>query len=134
VATSRLLVVDDDPKFLRFVTELLSGAGYDVRSAADPTGVVAMAEALAPDLVVLDISMPGKDGFEVARELQANPNTQAVGILFMTGHRDSTHVKRAKAVGGSAYLEKPFKSSTLIWMIKALLAGRRNAAEGPGVG
>jgi CheY-like chemotaxis protein len=122
MARFRILVSDDDAKFLRFVTELLTGAGYDVWAASDSMKVVEMAELLSPHLVILDISMPGKDGFEVAGDLRANPKTRDVRIMFVTGYRNSTHVKRVKEVGSTAYLEKPFKSSTLIWMVKALLS------------
>ncbi len=76
MAPSRILVVDDDPKFLHFVSELLIGAGYDVHCTGDPLRTVEMAEALRPDLVVLDVSMPGKDGFEIARELGARSGTR----------------------------------------------------------
>ena len=120
--TRRILVADDDEKFLRFVTELLIGAGYDVRAASDPGKVTEMAELFAPDLVILDISMPGKTGFEVAKDLQANPKTALVRCMFITAHRSSTHVKQAKESGGIAYLEKPFRSSSLLWMVKTLLA------------
>lgn len=117
----RILVVDDNEKFLRFVTELLTGAGYDVRAASDPGRVAEMAEAFQPELVILDISMPGRTGFEVARELRANPKMRRVRCMFITAHRSSTHVKEAKESGGVAYLEKPIRSSSLLWMAKALL-------------
>lgn len=121
----RILVVDDDSKFLHFVTEVLTGAGYDVRAASDPGKVIEMTEFLEPDLVILDISMPGKDGFEVADDLRANSRTKGVRCMFITGHREAGHVKKAKDVGGVAYLEKPFQTSSLIWMVKTLLAKRQ---------
>jgi CheY-like chemotaxis protein len=122
VGTGSILVVDDDPKFLRFSTEILIGAGYDVHAASDPAQVKTMVASLAPDLIILDISMPGKDGFEVARELRASENTKHVPCMFITAHRDSTHVRNAKDAGGVAYLEKPVRSSSLIWMVKSLLS------------
>ena len=126
MASARILVVDDDPKFLHFVSELLIGAGYDVHSAEEPLKVVEMTEALVPNLVILDISMPGKDGFQIARELRASPKTKGVRCMFLTGHRAATHVKHAKEAGGVAYLEKPLKSSSLLWMVKALLGKARH--------
>jgi len=126
VALKRILVADDDSKFLHFVTEVLTGAGYDVRAASDSDKVMEMAEFLEPDLVILDISMPGKDGFEVANELRSNPKTKTIRCMFITGHRDATYVKKTKAVGGVAYLEKPFQTSSLIWMVKTLLAKRQS--------
>jgi DNA-binding response OmpR family regulator len=126
MANPRILVVDDDPKFLHFISEILIGAGYDVHCAAEPLKVVEMTEALVPNLVILDISMPGKDGFQVAKDLRASPKTKGVRCMFLTGHRAATHVKHAKEAGGVAYLEKPLKSSSLLWMVKTLLQkGRR---------
>lgn len=119
----RILIVDDDARFLHFVTELLIGAGYDAVGVADPGQAKELAATLKPDLVILDISMPRKDGFALARELRSDPNTTAVRIMFLTAHRAATHVKNARAAGGIAYLEKPFRSSSLLWMIKALLSG-----------
>jgi CheY-like chemotaxis protein len=134
VHPKRILVADDDSKFLGIVTEYLAGAGYDVRAETNPANVLEMAAALAPDLVILDISMPGKDGFQVARELRSNPRTRGIRCMFITGHRDSTNVKKAKDSGGVAYLEKPFKSSSLIWMVKTLLANREpDAGSEPGL-
>lgn len=121
----RILVADDDSKLLHFVTEVLIGTGYDVRATSDPGKVMEMAEFMKPDLVILDISMPGKDGFRVAEELRASPNAKGVRCMFITGHREATHVKKAKDAGGVAYLEKPFQTSSLIWMVKTLLAKRQ---------
>ncbi len=125
----RILVADDDPKFLHLVTEVLVGAGYDVRAASDPLNITGLAEVLLPDLVILDISMPGKDGFEVARELHGNPKTKGVKCMFVTGHREPTQIKQAKEAGGIAYLEKPVKTSSLLWMVKTLLAKRSRKSE-----
>lgn len=121
---ARILIADDDPQFLHFVSELLIGAGYDVHCTNEPLRIAEMAEALAPDLVVLDVAMPGKDGFEVARELRGSPKLKGVRCMFLTAHRAATHVRDAKEAGGLAYLEKPVKSSTLLWMVKALLSKR----------
>ncbi|HEV3028639.1 MAG TPA: response regulator [Planctomycetota bacterium] len=130
MASSRILVVDDDPNFLHFVTELLIGAAYDAVGCSDPVRASTMAQSFKPDLVILDLSMPGKDGFEVAQELRDDPKTKSARILFLTAHRAATHVKRAKAVGGAAYLEKPVPSASLLWMVKALLStGPRRRAK-----
>lgn len=123
----RILIADDDPQYLHFVSELLIGAGYDVHCTNEPLRIVEMAVALAPDLVVLDVAMPGKNGFEVALEMRANPKLKAVRCMFLTGHRAATQVRDAKEAGGVAYLEKPVKSSTLLWMVKALLSKRGNS-------
>jgi len=128
---SRILVVDDDSKFLHFVSELLIGAGYDVHCTGEPLRTVEMAEALGPDLVILDISMPGKDGFQLAQELRASPKTKSVRIMFLTGHPLATNPKKVKEVRGIAYLQKPFQSSNLIRIVKALLPPTRRKRSKP---
>ena len=115
-------MADDDAKFLRFAADLLTGAGYDVRAVSEPGKVVEMAEGFGPELVILDVSMPGKTGFEVSGDLRSNPATKSVRCMFITAHRSTTHVKEAKESGGIGYLEKPFRSSSLLWMVKSLLA------------
>lgn len=115
------MVIDDDPKFLHFVTELLTGAGYDVRGAADPLVATAMAEEFAPELILCDVVMPGKDGLELAQELRSMEKTRAIPIMFLTARKASEGLKPATATGAVAYLEKPVQSSKLLWMIKSLL-------------
>lgn len=123
MAQARILVVDDDPKFLHFVTELLIGAGYNAVGTADPGGARDLAATIKPDLIILDIAMPRKDGFALARELLAVAVLKLARVMFLTAHKAGTHVKSAKAAGGVAYLEKPVRSSSLLWMVKALLSG-----------
>jgi DNA-binding response OmpR family regulator len=123
VSSKRILVVDDDPKFLRFVTELLIGAAYDVRGTADPLVAAGLAEEFNPDLMILDLSMPGKDGVELARELGACAKTSGIPVMFLTARRAAEGMESAKDSGAVAYVEKPVQTSKLLWVIKALLEG-----------
>jgi DNA-binding response OmpR family regulator len=119
----RILVVDDDARFLRFVTEVLTGAGYDVQGSRDPLIAAELAQAFRPDLAILDISMPGKDGMELAKELRASDTTSGIPLMFLTASRASEEIEDAKDSGVSAYLEKPVKSSNLLGMVRTLLEG-----------
>jgi len=130
MASARILIVDDDPKFLHFVSELLIGAGYDVHCTGEPLRTLEMAETLGPDLVILDISMPGKDGFQLAQDLRSNPKTKSLRIMFLTGHPLASNPKKVKEVRGIAYLQKPFQSTNLLRIVKALLPpGRPKRAK-----
>ena len=117
MAQHKVLVVDDDAKFLRFITEVLIGAGYDVRGIADPLMVIPLAEEFRPDLVILDITMPAKDGIQVAEDLKA----RGIPRMFLTGMPANQGMRAAREAGGMAYLEKPVASSRLLWAVKALL-------------
>ena len=129
--SARILIVDDDAKFLHFVSELLIGAGYDVHCTGEPLRAVEMAEALGPDLVILDISMPGKDGFQLARDLRARPKTKSVRIMFLTGYPQATNPKKVKETRGIAYLQKPFQSTNLLRIVKSLLLPSRRKQAKP---
>jgi DNA-binding response OmpR family regulator len=120
-------VVDDDSRFLRFVTELLIGAAYDVRGTEDPLIAAALAEEFSPHLMILDLSMPGKDGLALARELGASAKTSGIPVMFLTARRASEGMESVKDSGAVAYVEKPVQSSKLLWMIKALLSGGAKA-------
>ena len=119
----RILVVDDEPQFLRFVTEVLIGAGYDIRGTHDPLAAVGLAESFKPHMMILDMSMPGMDGLDLAEELRKGTKTSDIPVMFLTARKASDGVEDAKESGAVAYLEKPIQSSRLLWMIKALLDG-----------
>jgi DNA-binding response OmpR family regulator len=114
--------VDDDPKFLHFVTELLTGAGYDVTSTSQASKAVRLAEEVRPRLAILDLAMPLKDGFELADELKANSKTSQIRCMFLTGRPASEGMEEAKDTGALAYLVKPIRSSSLLWMVRTVLA------------
>lgn len=124
MAQQRILVVDDDQKFLHFITEVLTGAGYDVRAAEGPLTAMMLAEEFQPSLIVVDIAMPGKDGLELSEELRVNQKTADIPRMFLTARTASEGMQPAQNVGAVAYLEKPVKTSTLLWTIKALLEGK----------
>jgi DNA-binding response OmpR family regulator len=122
VIRTRILVVDDDPKFLHFVTELLTGAGYEVTSTSRPSEALSLAEKVRPQLAILDLAMPSKDGFELADELKANSKTSKIRCMFLTARPASEGMEEAKDSGALAYLVKPIRSSSLLWMVKTVLA------------
>ncbi|MDD5018984.1 MAG: response regulator [Candidatus Omnitrophica bacterium] len=80
----RLLIVDDEPDVLKLLGERLSKAGYDVIKASTGKEAIALAQKKVPDLIVLDIAMPGMDGSEVANVLRSDPKTKDIPILFLT--------------------------------------------------
>ncbi len=118
---AKILVVDDDSGFLRFVTEILIGAGYDVRGSDDPFSATSLAQAFRPDLAILDIAMPGKDGIELAKELRRESRTFGIPVMFVSARKATEGAQEIKDTGAVAYLEKPVPSSKLLWTVKTLL-------------
>jgi len=122
--TSRLLVVDDEDAILEFVSFNLRKEGYDVTTARDGDQALALAATTEFDLVILDIMLPGVDGFEVCRRLRAKGD---VPVLFLSARDTELDKVVGLEIGGDDYLAKPFGIRELQARVKALL--RRNAAR-----
>lgn len=125
-AVRRILVVEDEPVINGAVTDRLVAEGYDVVRAWDGPEAVAECAAHAPDLVVLDVMLPGFDGHEVCRRIQA---LRPVPVLMLTARDDEADVLVGLAVGADDYLTKPFRMRELVARVAALLRRVDRAAE-----
>ena len=121
----KILVADDDPDLLDLVAYALGQAGYLVVKARNGTEALAAYDAEAPDLVILDINMPGATGFEVCASLRERGTTP---IIMLTARGDEQDLVKALELGADDYLTKPFSPRTLLARLKALL--RRAKIEG----
>jgi two-component system, OmpR family, response regulator MprA len=119
VAAAAVLVVDDDPPIRRMLARTLAAEGYAVRSAADGGAALAAVERSVPDLVVLDVAMPGVDGLAVARRLRAKG--LAVPILMLTARDGVPDRVAGLDAGADDYLVKPFAVQELSARVRALL-------------
>ena len=125
----RLLVVDDEENLRTMLCAALQHHGFDVVSAADGSEALAALAAEAPDLVVLDVMMPGVDGFEVCRRMRAAQDHTPV--LFLTARGAAEDKVRGLKLGADDYLEKPFSLEELVARIEAILrrTGERRATN-----
>ena len=119
-----VLVVDDEPKIVEVVGDYLRSAGFSVTSAADGESAVALFRARPPDLVLLDLGLPGLDGLDVARDLRRN---SPVPIIMLTARGEETDRVLGLELGADDYLVKPFSPRELLARVRAVL--RRT--EGP---
>ncbi len=117
-----ILVVDDEPSISEVVTLYLRRAGYQVRVAQDGTAALAELEAALPDLVVLDLMLPGVDGMEITRRLRAVGDTP---IIMLTARREETDRILGLEMGADDYVVKPFSPQELVSRVRAVL--RRTA-------
>ncbi|MDR7542984.1 MAG: response regulator transcription factor [Armatimonadota bacterium] len=129
MASSRtVLVVDDEPSVRDLVSRYLSREGFVVHAAADGEAALAMARQLRPDLVILDVMLPGVDGIEVLRRLR---EWSQVYVLLLTARTDETDKVVGLSVGADDYLTKPFSPRELVARVKAILRRGRGAPERP---
>lgn len=117
-ARTKVLVVEDEPVINRAVAERLGAEGFEVQQAYDGPSAVETASSWAPDLVVLDVMLPGFDGHEVCRRVQAQ---RPVPVLMLTARDDETDVLVGLGVGADDYLTKPFRMRELVARVRALL-------------
>ncbi len=122
----RVLIVDDEQSFREAVRVALEMAGFAVHEAADGPEGLDMAGQLVPDVILLDVRLPGADGFEVCRKLKDNPATKAVPVIFVTAVNDPDLQSRVTAAGGTTSLTKPFRLDALVALTRTVIenAGR----------
>jgi DNA-binding response OmpR family regulator len=122
----RVLIVDDEPNIVLSLEFLLRQQGYEVSVARDGEEALAAAEGWRPDLMVLDVMLPGLDGFEVCRRLRERPENATLKILLLTARGREVERVRGMEEGADAYVRKPFSTRQLMKTVAELL-GRPEA-------
>jgi DNA-binding response OmpR family regulator len=118
----RILIVDDEPNIVISLEFLMKKEGFEVAIATDGEEALAQVASFAPDLVLLDVMMPKKSGFEVCETLRADPSLAGMRIVFLTAKGRDTEVAKGLAIGADAYITKPFSTKDLVARVKSLLA------------
>ena len=120
--TARILIVDDEPNIALSLEFLLQSEGYEVATAHNGAQALREAASFQPQLVVLDVMLPVIDGFEVCRQLRADPAQAGVKILLLTARGRAAEVQRGIDEGADAYMTKPFATRELVEQVSQLLA------------
>jgi two-component system, cell cycle response regulator DivK len=121
---AKILVVDDDARNLRLAVTVLEQAGHEVLSAEGGVEGVEAAHVHAPDLVLMDVQMPGMDGITALRRLRAEPRTAALKVIALTALAMKGDAERLLAEGFDGYLEKPIRYKEFLASLAALLKER----------
>ena len=120
-----VLVADDDPDILLLITVTLERDGYEVVAARDGLGALKAAIECVPHLVLLDLMMPGLDGYEVTRRLRGERLTKDIPIVIVTAAAEEHQAARALEAGADAYMKKPFSPRELLAKTASLILERR---------
>jgi two-component system cell cycle response regulator DivK len=113
MANESILIVDDNPVNMKLIRILLTGEGYDTRTAADAQQALNVLQEFSPRLILMDIQLPGMDGLELTRQLKANPATRDITILGLTAYAMKGDEERILAAGCDGYIPKPIDTRTL---------------------
>lgn len=118
---ARILIVDDEEDILEFVSYNLNKEGYEIRTANNGKDAIEIAEEFSPDLIILDIMMPGMDGIEVCTHIRENKSLNNTLIVFLTARSESFTQVSALESGGDDYITKPIKPNVLKSRVKAIV-------------
>ena len=127
-ARATILITDDSPVYIRFAETILEKSGYATLAEMDGMSCLRVAKRLKPDLILLDVMMPGMDGFEACKHLRQDKETQEIPIIFVTANTDDETVEKAFMAGGADYVRKSRNEIELLSRIKSALA-RKELAE-----
>lgn len=125
-----ILIVDDNPANLKLARKVLSSEGYDVRTAADAEEALLALQTFQPRLILMDLQLPGMDGFELTRRLKADPVRGGIVILALTAYAMKGDEVKARAAGCDGYIAKPIDTRALPGVVAGYLARQRGAPSG----
>src|SRR5690349_2977118 len=117
----KILVIEDTPDVRELITDTLRFNGFDTVAAADGEAGIQAALTHLPDLILCDVQMPRKDGFEVLADLRARPATATIPFVFLTGQSDKSHMRLGMNLGADDFLAKPFMLQDLMAAVNARL-------------
>lgn len=122
---SRILIVDDSPTETYRMTTILNKSGYDVLTASGGEEGIAIAKKELPDLVLMDVVMPGINGFQATRQIAKNPSTSHIPIIIVTTKDQETDRMWGKRQGAQGYLTKPIDEKGLVQAVNEVLAAAK---------
>ncbi len=124
----RVLLIEDEPNIIEAIRFILSRDGWRVQVHSDGTTAVATIAASQPDVLVLDVMLPGKSGFDIMQELRAMPEMAALPVLMLTAKGQTRDRELAERYGVNRFMTKPFANAEVLQAVNALLAGAAGAA------
>ncbi|TGD42849.1 response regulator [Pseudotabrizicola sediminis] len=121
--TARVLLIEDEPNITEAIRFILSRDGCDVTALADGAGAIAAVQAAKPDLVILDLMLPGVSGLEILAQLRADPATKTLPVMMLTAKGQGRDREAAERAGASHFMTKPFSNDDMRAAVRALTGG-----------
>ncbi|UCG62415.1 MAG: response regulator [Candidatus Zixiibacteriota bacterium] len=121
ITTAKILVVDDEPEITEIVETFLTENGFKVQIENEPGKAIEKARTFKPDVILLDIMMPGVDGYDICQALKQDPEFSNVPIIFLTGKDRSDDMGRSFKSGGDMFIKKPFSCERLLEIVSIVL-------------
>ena len=118
--SGKILIIDDDEKLNRLLTDYLSKMGFTVLTATLPSAGLEKQEEETPDLVILDVMLPGKSGYDILREIRLTPECLEIPVLMLTARGQTKDRQMAEALGASRFMTKPFSNQEMLDAVREL--------------
>ncbi|MFU8882541.1 MAG: response regulator transcription factor [Rhodobacterales bacterium] len=120
--TKRVLIIEDEPNIIEAISFILSRDGWTVDTHSNGHDAVSVVQMRAPDLVILDVMLPGRSGYDILTDLRALPETQDLPVLILTARGQARDRELAQQAGASHFMTKPFSNADVIEALNALVA------------
>jgi DNA-binding response OmpR family regulator len=119
--TTKIVIADDEPNIVISLEFLMQRNGYEVRTAGDGEAALQLVNSFRPDLILLDVMLPLKSGYEVCQKMRESPDLKDTKIVMITAKGRDIEVTKGLALGADAYITKPFSTQDLLGTVKRLL-------------
>ena len=127
--SKKVLIVDDEPNIVTSLEYLMKKSGYEVSIARNGDEALALIGSFLPDVVLLDVMMPRKSGYEVCQQIRERPDWQHIKVVMLSANGREAEVNKGLSLGADSYVTKPFSNQELIAKIEGLLADGANPGE-----
>ena len=124
--TKKVLIADDEPNIVTSLEYLMQKKGFEVKIARNGDEALALVESFLPDVVLLDVMMPRKSGYEVCQQIRERPEWQHIKVVMLSAKGREAEVNKGLSLGADSYVTKPFSNQELIAKIEGLLADGAN--------
>jgi two-component system alkaline phosphatase synthesis response regulator PhoP len=122
MSSPRILVADDEPALLRLLEFVLGRRGYVIQGVTNGNAAIEVLKTESPDLVILDVMMPGLDGYEVLTFIRETPHLEGLPVVMLTARAQLDDIQRGLTLGADAYLAKPFDPEELFSVVESLVS------------